>query len=471
MRRVVLCLVVPLAACAPSGTNEPGTQALGTIEPGAGPAAWPADCGAVVARLAAGGPTEGAPVAVRAPDGIRLANDLGLPAGGRALCRIEVGPAVTLDANEPEVVRRTKARGSRPEGTERRRNPAYDAARRALQDARKSARDDEKTPRLLKPSDPALALLGLAIRGAIGVAASLYTTPEERRVKELEAALAATPKYVEAPRLKPYTYDVREVKASRRASVAVALADAGGVRRQTGIVVEEEALFALGEGRHPDDATSAGAAKPIDRAGLAAWLKGTPEVPVSRAVTALADPQAPLPAPIPLVALPPGEKALAGLFAVEPAAGPTMPSAPMPGSGPGSGPAPGPALTLVEAKGVAFYVAPDLLLTAAKLDGGSSLVAVDVPSQGRVWAMIEAEDAMSGLTLLYTPRSDMPLPLGPASPPPKADASLPPGTPLLVGGEVVGVAMGEGEVVGADRIAAFLARTKGAGVKGSPATP
>ena len=465
MRRVVPpCLALLLAACGglPFGTNEPGGPLLATIEPGAGPTAWPAACEDVLARLAAGGSADGAPIALKALGGITIANDLGLPPKDAGPCRIEVGPAVALAAPEPEVVRRTKARGSRPEGTERRRNPVYTETKRALQAARAAARDEGKTPKLLKPSDPTLALLSLAIRGAIGVAASLYTSQEERAVRDLEAKLAATPEYVEVPRLRPYTYDVREVRAVRRARVAVALVDAGGRRRATEIAVEEEALFALGEGRHPDDATPPGTTKPIDRAGLASWLKRAPEVPLSRVVAALDDPRAPLPAPIPLVTLP--RTATGGVAS----AVLDLPANGLAPVGPASGlrPSPGPSLSLADAKGVAFYVTPELLLTAAKLDGGSSLVAVDVPAQGRIWAMVEAEDALSGLTLLYTPRSDAPLKLAAGSPPPKEGGSLPPGTPLLVEGEVVGVAMGAGEVVGANRIAAFLAR-----VKGPPATP
>ena len=117
--------------------------------------------------------------------------------------------------------------------------------------------------------------------------------------------------------------------------------------------------------------------------------------------------------------------------------------------------APGPALRLSEADGVAFYVDPDHLLTAAALPEGSSLVPVEVPGLGKVWTMVEAEDEASGLALLYTPRPGAPLPLGRSDAAPAGGGGLPLGTPLMRGETVVGVVGIEG-VVGADRLSAFI---------------
>ncbi len=135
----------------------------------------------------------------------------------------------------------------------------------------------------------------------------------------------------------------------------------------------------------------------------------------------------------------------------------------------GEAAAPGPALRLSEADGVAFYVGPDHLLTAAALPEGSSLVPVEVPGLGKVWAMVEARDEAGGLALLYTPRPGAPLPLGRTDAAPAGVGSLPPGTPLMQGGAVVGV-VGIDGVVGADRLDAFVRGVTG-GVAPAAAPP
>ncbi|MDX6750941.1 hypothetical protein SH611_14055 [Geminicoccaceae bacterium 1502E] len=496
-----------------------GAPAAATPPPAA-PVAWPegdgcrelvpALAGAVAANRVPSSEA-GAPVLIMqvdGPPGVALRRDLPLPVAGTAAakdasCVLLVQSATPLHVEQTSLGRRTVL-SEHQSGSRVITNPQYTEAQRLL---RQMERAEERSSSgsggaLQSTGEIAMDLLALAGTGVIGGVAALW---EHGQKKEARDRLEQVPPTLEQPTYTTYRLSVEDVDASRSAGVRLALVDreAGRIwelRRE----IEEERVFALADGLHLRDREVAeGRAQWDQPPALHRWRQQPVELTVSEALGWLAAAMrtgegrkgelaglveawerpegrqlAARAAPAPLLpassAPAPTHAALAAPAVVaalpEPAAGPAvltrMPVA--------EGPVPPdvtPSLVAVHGmggQGAGVYVDDKRILTSRSLMGSSSMIEIRTADGEVIYGMLERLDAQHDLALVQVQKQGMPVRIaadGAASegtPPPGASPGAP-GTPLVRGGELVGLLVHEqvGQSIDGSEIAAFLGRSPG----------
>jgi len=476
-------VVSALALTACTAPDQPAAVHLAEIAPAAGDAAvpdasieWPEapSCAALLGELAALDAERArrldpltAPLVVTSlgHDGLPVRTDLPIPevapaATGAAACAILVGAPVPLPAATDTVIGRRTVHSAYPTGTKRRRNPAHQELERELAAAE---RDKAEEVDILRTGDPLLDLIGTVAGGIIG---GIGAAAEQSNVRAAEAALAATPAFIEDPILTPYRYELVELEAERRLAVPVALHERDlGSTLETTVTLAERRRFAVGDGRHPKDVEpqhAAGAA-PVTAAELAAWRRARPPIATSVLVTHLAavEPTAPaepgsleatmarLSSPTAVTAEtaephPPatGKNGRIGMPEALTAAVDAILDTPEPAAGPATPPPtrlqPDNLVRAGANDHAGFYVTEEHVLVPAEALGHSSLLVVRYPDGMRAHGLVELVDETLGLALVYLPRRGAALPLQAAASPAPATTSEP-GLPWRRGDSVAGV--------------------------------
>jgi hypothetical protein len=408
-----LTLVLPLALAAACATPAADEGAPPSSEPAREPPkpkprdpwerplldveAPPADC-AAAARLAL---DNAAPARL----GLRVV-------GGAAAIENDLAPAITADAAGPpclllvaapeplpprprRIVGREAVRSAHADGTRRVPNPEYRELRRALAEAERSG--DEADTNVRWTGDPGVDLVGslaeLVVRGVDRLA-------RDGDAAALRERLAATPETLEAPRSRAYRYELVEIDAARRGATRAALVDTRrGTVRAALSRAEERRRFRLAEGRRADDVADPPAGLQ-DLDGLDRWERAPPTFRLSTLLAhllAVADER-------------PGDAE--GVLAAWRADATNVVD--------GAGPAPRLAAIdrgVVEVHGAGgagagFYIAPERVVTLARLVEGSDLARVGQAPGHDGLALVERRDPAQGLALLRVPMPGQPLELG-----------------------------------------------------------
>ena len=450
--------------------------AAGGVEPAVASSGWPdaGSCAALVRALAALDAAVAreldpmaAPLVVTSlgADALAIGTDRPIPEVGShqtaaAPCAILVGAPMDLPAPADTILDRRTVHSAYPTGTKRRRNPEHQALERDLSATKRGA-----TGRIdvLATGDPLLDLIGTVAGGVIG---GIGAAAKRSDVRAAEAALAATPAFIEDPILTPYRYDLVELEAERRLAVPVALYDrALGRSTATTVTLAERRRFAVVDGRHPNDAgpLHAGDATPVSAAELTAWRRAQPAIATSILLTHLAaiEPTAPgepetLEAAMVRLASPAaatprgsasrptqrGNEAPLGVPAALAASVDAILAAPEPAAAIASMPAtrlqPADLVRVGAADRAGFYVTPEHVLVPAEALGYSSLVVVRYPDGMRAHGLVELVDETLGLALVYLPRRGAALPLRATTSTAPATSSEP-GLPWRDGESVIGV--------------------------------
>ena len=418
-------------------------------------------------------------IASLTPGAVAVTADLPIPdvaiAGlGGFECGLVIGAPGILTVAPDRVGDQLTIHSTYPAGTKRRLNPEHQRLERELAASRRGGADDAD---ILRTGDPWLDLIGTVAGGIIG---GIGAASANREARSLEAALNATPDFIEDAILAPYQYTLRDVEAERRFALPVALHDrATGQSWQTSIAVSERKRFAVAIGRHASDAKipRTSEATLTTPQALVAWRQAAPslsmrtilshvgaagEAAPATLATTVAALRASRHGTITALAAGPGDAPHDDGLRDTPLPGGVMPAGPLtaldnPRGIWEAGPLPsadrkeaiaspsGMAFVLdgdllaVGPDGLAaFYVTPEHVVAPAEALGHSSLVVVRYPDGMRAHGLIEVVDNDLGLALLYLPRPGQPLPRqGVASPAP-TDVSAP-GTPWGVGGQVSGL--------------------------------
>ncbi|MDW8123285.1 MAG: hypothetical protein RMJ04_00765 [Geminicoccaceae bacterium] len=460
-----------LLASACSGPTADGAPTA--VEPAppvrAEPPSWPRDLSCrdlflwfaeAVARGTPPALSDDAPIALlerpARSEGAPWVLDLPLPAvsGERAEaaeCLLVLDPPeVTVDRRE--LARRTEW-SERVAAVQRRLNPEYEAARRALSRLSERHEREERARardlRRLGATDDPLAG-GLALLGGF-VLSGIDSLARAKEIERAEAELAAIPRWVEEEKIETYEVPVVDTELRRTGTFRLALLDRRGGRFWA--IAEpfaERLRFAVAERVHPKDKRlAAGTAPFLPRERFEELARAPVHPRLSAFLAPLAD----------AVRTHAGEtggaSALARLW-VEPAAPPPAADPAPPPSR--SSPAPplgsretvprardaAAALVRVEGRGGTargFYLGRHAVVTLRRVLGASSLVRVETAEGFATWGVpIEDAPAHPDLVLLHVPRAGPPLPLGIARD--LSGASLPPaGEPVLEDGRVVAVSL------------------------------
>lgn len=483
------------------GTGDPLALARSAPAP-AQPEAWPGadDCREAVLLAAEAVAANrvppdgrGAPVRLLELDGstgVALRRDLPLPAAGAATadetpCLLVVRPDTPLRSEQVSLGRRAVL-SEYQSGSKVITNPQYTEAQRLLrQMEREQERGSQASTPLQATGEIAMDVLALAGTGLIGGVASLW---EHGRKEEARQRLEDVPPTLEQPSYTTYRMSVEDVRASRSAGVRLAVVDreAGRVwelRRQ----IDEERDFALADGLHTRDREVAEGRKHYDQPpALHRWLQQPVELTTSDALRLMAaelrigegedgdlaelvrtwrsTPAAPAQ---PLLAAAPASTATA---LPEPAAGPAVlvrevaVEQPVP-------PDLAPSVVAVHGmggKGAGVYVGENRILTSRSLMGSSSMIEIRTHAGEVIYGMLERLDPQRDLALVRVQRAGPPVHVAAGAAagegaPPAGAAATGPGTPLVRGGELVGLVVHEeaGQNVDGGEIAAFLGAAAG----------
>ena len=134
-------------------------------------------------------------------------------------CVIRLGETHAHKA-EHRVLSQEQVRSSYQSGTYREKNPAYDAAQARLRQAERA--NKPKKSSLISVGDPLIDLIGTLVGGAItGVGQLGQGDPVEEAIE----ALVATPRSIEHPKYRSYSFERTKIRASREAVIPVIMTD------------------------------------------------------------------------------------------------------------------------------------------------------------------------------------------------------------------------------------------------------
>ena len=343
---IAACLAVPPAADDPGTSTVAPEAASATLGAGAGtPIDWSqGDClsqlrtlqqAASDGRLSADDRPPFAVQLVAAPGNwldavpeLPIETDLPLAlddagAATEAHCLIRIGPAKDQSAAH-RAVDIQDVQSAYQSALRSERNPDYDAAQLAHREAKENA---EGRHQLVRVGDPLLDLIGTTVGGLIG---TVDRRVREHEVDDAAAELAATPRSLDRPVYRPYSFERIVVRAQKQAVVPIALLDASGRElRRTELRQSERREFFVLQGLDPRDRDyEQHRSSSMTRADLARWARTPPTLRLSSIAIALTEGPAPEP----------------HLADLAPAAGPAIPE---PTSlGQPSGPEPNPELEL-----------------------------------------------------------------------------------------------------------------------------
>jgi hypothetical protein len=455
---VSACLAGLLAACqgaAPEAQAPPPVSAAEAVAPPPIDWAGAADCQAKLGLLAEAARSghwrsdERPPIAVvlpgradqsdwLAPPSVTVTADLPLelhersdPALRQTPCVVIVEPARDQRVAQRLIGRET-VRSLYESGVRSERNPDYDAAQLRVRQAERSSR--EKGPGILRVGDPVLDMFGLLLGGVIS---GFSEGSNERDLDDAMTALAETPRSLERPVYRPYSFERETVLAGREATVPIALVDQTSRRLwQAQLHRRESRRFEIVEDLDPRDRDFEQlSTASVTRDEFERWQSEPPQLELSAIVAALREAR-PAPAgnslttaiarldthflgaePQPIGALPdiasgPVAEAAARDYPLAEAAGAS-------GLAPGAGAAPTPggdpraASVLRVANGgrdgSGVYVRADLVLTTAQLVAGSSVVDVVAADGARVLGLVARTDQARNLALVQVARPGPPV--------------------------------------------------------------
>jgi S1-C subfamily serine protease len=334
------------------------------------------------------------------PEILPLAHDLPLAvvAGGAGAalgqrCVIELGPARGLEG-ERRVVAEETVRSAYQTGTRSERNPDYDVAQARVRQAEREAR--RKEAGLVRVGDPIIDLVGTMVESLIQ---GYKEHGGEQGLDEALDRLAATPRSIEHPVYRPYSFARTIVHARKTATVPVTLRDPAGRPLRTALLQQREVReHQVLEGLDPRDRDyEQHRAQGLSRSELERWLERPPELRLSDIVAGLLAEGAPPAASGP-------EPEALHREALRPGPQPRWSGGPL-------------AESLVRiGEGSGVYVAPRLVLTALPLVGGGSVVDVTAGDGQTVPGLVAHRDPASGLALIHVPRTSSPLRLEDGAP-------------------------------------------------------
>jgi Trypsin-like peptidase domain len=215
-----------------------------------------------------------------------------------AACVIRIGPARNLTAAH-RAVDLQDVDSVYQSGVRRERNPDYDAAQRALREAKDDA---EGRPRVMSVDDPLLDLIGTTVGSVIG---AIDDRVGQHQIDTAAAQMAATPRSRDEPVYRPYNFERVVVRAQKEAVVHVALLDAGGrLLRATDLRQRELREFFVLHGLEPRDRDyEQHRSSSMTDADLARWARTPPTLRLSSIAAALLDGN---PESTALASIPPG---------------------------------------------------------------------------------------------------------------------------------------------------------------------
>lgn len=134
-------------------------------------------------------------------------------------CVIRLGETQAHKA-EHRVLGQEQVRSSYQSGTHREKNPAYDAAQARLRQAERA--NKPKKSSLISVGDPLIDLIGTLVGGAVtGVEQWGQGDPVEEAIE----ALVATPRSIEHPKYRSYSFERTKIRASREAVIPITMTD------------------------------------------------------------------------------------------------------------------------------------------------------------------------------------------------------------------------------------------------------
>lgn len=344
-----------------------------------------------------------------------------------APCLLEVRPAQDLgtayrvtDLEEVVSAYQSSVRSER--------NPDHEAAEARVRDAERDTKRNGGSG-VLKVGDPLLDLVGLVV-GSVFQAFGQLGGAVER--DQAVAELKATPRSLDRPVYRAYSFERQLVRAGKEATIPVALHDrANGRVWQTEVRQREMRQLAILDGLDPRDRDYE-----QHRAGSMSWpefehwLQQPPQLPLSALVDALVETAGAAPRAVVAKAGP--EAATVDLRSATKA----PPHTASPADESDKGPEPRgrvsrtaaatdrrvDAVVRIDAgarQGGGFYVEPRLVLTTADVVGSASVIDVTTGGGGGALGLVVHSDPIRNIALVHLPRAGLPAPLyggGPVAP-------------------------------------------------------
>ena len=452
VRLLPAAFVIGLTACA--GTKlapTAGAEAQGPAR------ASGADCALVLERLA-GGTGEVADLAILAPGANGLAPALepalarrlkGSGQGHEAPCSLLVEAVPGTLSAQARTVGREQRQSEKRVATNRRLNPDYAAARDRLRKA-EGDRDARAGGRGLESSgDPTLDLLGLALSG---ISSGVGFLLDWRERANAEQDLQETPRFIEEASYEPYTLELQTLELERTVRFRALLADRRqGTFRTLELPVAHRTTVAIGRSLDEQDR-----ARLENRAGYlsvaeARELQQRPPPLSAQTLAAMARgfATAPVTAADPASAIDAWERSAQAVA-----------TAPVAASGGAEDVAPAASIVAVEGlggRGQGIYITPEHVLTARSLIGATSLIKVTTADGVVTYGIVEREDPGRDLAIIYVQKPGAPVAVAAGAEPARAAWDAAPGTPVLVGGRLAGLAVADAPegIIPADALASF----------------
>lgn len=440
-RNWALCLIAALGGCSVQ-TQPIGVGYDPSIEPAAGPVSlagasrleWPksSSCPALldeVARLhqfgQLGAMSGTAPIALLIDDpNLSLIGDVSLPITSQSQaavfdCLIVIGEAQMAPAQPRQVLADRKLRSAYPAGIKRLANPDY------IEPANGNQSSGTGLGGINSTGDPTLDLVGVIAESVLIGIDALFT--EDALVSSNQGAVQA--RYVDEPRLFPYSYQMAEIEASRSARVPIALIDQRrGERVETNLALRETQLFALSDDRHPDDpqVQHDPSARLISTLQLRRWEASPPSLSMAGLIEHLQVNGSAHTKPAAKGVYQPRKLFGASEASahpvqlvptvIEPAAG-TITGVDLEAEADKIELAPIPAATGVvriqaeDQEFAGFFVSNDHLIVPFQAITPGALVELMFPDGVKVLGLVEKRDPALGLALIFSPRADTPMKL------------------------------------------------------------
>jgi hypothetical protein len=203
---------------------------------------------------------------------------------GHARCIIRIGPARDQHA-EHRAVDVEDVRSAYQSALRRERNPDYDLA----QLKHRQAKDDAKgRQEVVHVGDPLLDLIGTTVGGVIG---TLDQRLRQHTADDAAAELASTPRSIDRPVYRSYSFERIVVRAQKQAVVPVTLLDARGqALRSAELRQRERREFFVLRGLDPRDRDyEQHRSSSMTRADLARWSRTPPALRLSTVAIALTE--------------------------------------------------------------------------------------------------------------------------------------------------------------------------------------
>lgn len=208
------------------------------------------------------------------------------PADPAVRCRIEVGPAADLVAEQREIGVESVASlyHSHSRSTA---NPQYEAAKNRVKEAERSLKDGGAD--VIEVGDPMLDLVGLVLGGVLS---GLQARGGQANLNQAMQELTRTPRTLNQPVFRPYAFERTLIRGRKSAVIPVALVDARSGRRwQTRLHQREARAFEILDGLDPRDRDYASyRERSTSRLELERWHDRPPVTSLSSIVAALVRP-------------------------------------------------------------------------------------------------------------------------------------------------------------------------------------